>query len=291
VKEKPLVTIALAVRNNISTIRDALSSSFGQTYEPKEVIAADGMSTDGTLEELKKWPLRALLSDGGRGLAYARQILLEEAKGEYVLWVDGDHLLPKDFLEKQVTYMEAHPEVGAVEGVTYPKDGGAVAFTEGITWTVSAFRRARRGPTLTSLGTAATLYRKKAALEAGGFDPAFRVAAEDAMITRSMYKMGWKFAVNPDAWVYHAARSSWKGLWKEYYWWGRGAFAVARKYPGTVSPWKFSPPVATVSGLLNALRAARYTGSAYSLLIPLHNTYKRSAWTWGFISASREAKR
>ena len=283
--ENPLVTIALAVKNNARTIRDALRSCFEQTYEPKEVIAADGLSTDGTLEELKRWPLRLLLSDEGRGLAYARQLLLEHARGEYILWVDGDHVLPPDFLEKQVAYLKKHPNVGAVEGITYPYDGGLVAFVEGITWTVSAFRRARLGPTLPSAGTAATLYRRKAAVEAGGFDFLFKIAAEDAMITRAMRERGWYFAVNPDAWVYHAARSSWKGLWKEYFWWGYGAFLVRKKYPSTVRPWRFYPPMALASGIVNALRAAKYTGSAASLAIPIHYLYKRTAWTYGYLKA------
>ncbi len=127
-------------------------------------------------------------------------------------------------------------------------------------------------------------------MDAGGFDVRFRIAAEDAMITRAMHEKGWSFAVNPDAWVYHAARSSWKGLWKEYFWWGFGAFMVRERFPHTVRPWRFYPPMALASGIVNALRAAKYTGSAASLIIPIHYLYKRTAWTYGYLKARRSLR-
>jgi len=263
-------------------LRGALSSCFSQTYEPKEVVVADGMSTDGTLEELKKWPL-TVLSDGGRGLAYARQLLLEASHGKYVLWVDADHVLPDDFLEKQVAYAEAHPELGAVEALIYPLDGGTVGFTEGLTRLVLSSRRARRGSSLPASGTPATLFRREAAFQAGGFDLRFRSAGEDSMITRAMRAKGWKFAVNPSAWAYHAGRPSWRELWREYYNWGKAARKVSEAYPGTVSAWKSFPPAAFFSGMLNAVRAAKLSGSSLSLLVPLHSLYKRTAWTYGYL--------
>ncbi|MDP7975513.1 MAG: glycosyltransferase [TACK group archaeon] len=283
---KPLVTIALAVKNASSIVRFALSSSFAQTYEPKEVIAADGMSVDGTLEELRRWPLRAILSDEGRGLGHARQLLLQEARGEYVLWVDADHVLPPDFLEKQVSFMEQHPRVGAVEPLLYPLDGGHVGFVEGLALLVLYARRAKSGKLRTS-GTPATLFRRSAAMEAGGFDERFRVAGEDQALTREMARRGWEFAVNPQAWAYHISRSSWLQLWKEYRGWGSAAKELERIYPGYVTTWKVLPPATIVSGMLNAIRVARLTGSAYSLLVPLHTVYKRAAWAYGYFVGDR----
>ncbi|MGC8632064.1 MAG: glycosyltransferase [Thermoprotei archaeon] len=288
---RPLVTIAIAVRNGMPTVRDALSSSFAQTYEPKEVVAADGLSTDGTLEELKKWPLRDVFSDGGAGLARARQLLLQAARGKYVLWVDADHVLPTDFLEKQVAFAEANPDLGAVEAIVYPLDGGAAGFTEGLTRLVLTWRRAKRGKSLPASGTPVTLFRKEAAMGAGGFDPRFTTAGEDSMITRAMRAKGWRFAVNPNAWAYHAGRSSWAELWREYYNWGRAARRVAAAYPGTVSAWKSFPAVALVSGLLNAARAAKLSASAYSFLIPVHSLYKRAAWSYGYLKEKPSIKR
>ena len=57
------------------------------------------------------------------GLGVARQIVVDKACGKYIVWVDDDVTLPKDFVRKQVGYMEQNPHVG-IAGARYIFKGG-----------------------------------------------------------------------------------------------------------------------------------------------------------------------
>ena len=51
------------------------------------------------------------------------------AEGDYILWVDGDMVLTRDFVRKLVGFMEQHPEVGVVKGEQALEPGGNLLAT------------------------------------------------------------------------------------------------------------------------------------------------------------------
>ena len=56
---EPLVSVVIPVKNGIDTLASCLDGIFGQTLRDKlEVIIIDSGSTDGTLDLLKKYPVR-----------------------------------------------------------------------------------------------------------------------------------------------------------------------------------------------------------------------------------------
>ena len=54
-KEKPLISITVCVRDGLEWIDGCLESLKNQTYRPLEIIAVDDGSTDGSRERLEKW--------------------------------------------------------------------------------------------------------------------------------------------------------------------------------------------------------------------------------------------
>ncbi|MCW3015608.1 MAG: hypothetical protein JWO02_2700 [Solirubrobacterales bacterium] len=84
------VTVVVPVRNAEAWIDDCLDSIARSS--PAEVIVVDGLSSDRTVEQARAHGVR-VLSDGGRGVAAARQLGAEAARTRYVALIDADVLL------------------------------------------------------------------------------------------------------------------------------------------------------------------------------------------------------
>ena len=107
-----LLTVCL---NPGEKLRGTLESALGQTFGDFELIIKDGGSTDGSLqaaEELLKDPRVRLVSKKDAGIYDAMNQAVEEAKGEYVFFLNcGDRLFDETVLEKVAGKIEAvkHP--------------------------------------------------------------------------------------------------------------------------------------------------------------------------------------
>lgn len=108
------VSVVMPVFNSLRTIEACLASIREQDYEGKvEIVAADGGSTDGTLKVLKKYKCK-IVNERTGSPEKAKAIGLKEAKGELVLLIASDNVLPnKDWLSKMVEGLEKEPEAVA----------------------------------------------------------------------------------------------------------------------------------------------------------------------------------
>ena len=117
--ERPLVSLILCVKNGMPYLPEALASIGRQTYDPFEVLAQDGESTDGSLEVLAEWAPRLRMSvesraDGGVGPAYTRAFL--RSQGAIVGSIDADNLLEPEALERVVRRFAERPDAAALYG-------------------------------------------------------------------------------------------------------------------------------------------------------------------------------
>ncbi len=271
------------MKNAERTLAECLKSIFEQTYRDFEIVAVDGGSTDGTVDILHEFGLKPLY-DGGRGLGYARQLVIQKARGKYVQWVDGDHVLLADFLERQVEFMEKHPELAGAEAIMDWLGDSLCARLEGYIWLLYCRKRAQEGY-LKTIGSAGSIYRVSALREVGGYDFLIKGSGEDADICLRLGRKGWKFKMNPNARYYHRVRASWLGLAREYLWWGEGAHYAYHKHPNYGSPWRFFPPIAFLAGLKHGWSCFQMTGDPWCSLIPFHYAFKRLAWCLGYLRA------
>ncbi|UQU68395.1 glycosyltransferase [Couchioplanes caeruleus] len=119
-REKPLVTCLLAVKDDIDVIEQTVRSLLAQTYGNCEVIVADDMSTDGTRELLGKLsltlPFRFIALDKNVGKKRALVAAAAEARGSYFVFTDSDCILESDAVERCMLAFQAHPGIGAISG-------------------------------------------------------------------------------------------------------------------------------------------------------------------------------
>jgi len=114
------VTVIVPCHDSEATIENALDSIAAQTQPPFEVIVVDDASVDSTPAVLKRcetrrWPfrLRTVRLPDNRGPGEARNAgwsLVDESR-RYVAFLDADDAWLSEKLERQVAWMERHPDV------------------------------------------------------------------------------------------------------------------------------------------------------------------------------------
>ncbi len=96
---KPKLSVITIVYNNTRDIERTMLSVVNQTYPDIEYIIIDGLSTDGTLDIIKKYShkISKLISEKDEGIYDAMNKGLALATGDYVLFMNsGDELYSKD---------------------------------------------------------------------------------------------------------------------------------------------------------------------------------------------------
>lgn len=108
----------MPVRNGMPYLPETLASLESQTYTNHTLLVWDNGSTDGTLDELKRWiPSRLqgrVIADRPLGLGASLAALVETAQTEFCARTDADDLSVPNRLEKQLAYLQSDPDAAAV---------------------------------------------------------------------------------------------------------------------------------------------------------------------------------
>lgn len=103
------VTVAIPVYNGEDEIGQSLQSLAHQTFNGTlEVLIYNDGSTDSTLDVIEGWRafipgLRVIGEAQNRGRPFARQRLLEDARGRYLTWLDADDVKAPTFIAEHVS--------------------------------------------------------------------------------------------------------------------------------------------------------------------------------------------
>jgi len=126
----PKVSVIIPTYNRSQFVCETVESVLSQTYKDFEIIVIDDGSTDGTKDVLAHYSDQIkYIYQQNQGVGAARNKGITEARGEYLAFIDDDDLWLPEKLEKQVEYMDNHPDVAFVSTGTYviDVDGNDVA--------------------------------------------------------------------------------------------------------------------------------------------------------------------
>ena len=118
--DQPLVSIIMGIYNCEDTLEAAIQSIQNQTYSNWELIMCDDGSVDNTYRIAetyqRKDPNRFVLikNKTNKGLNYTLNQCLKHAEGKYIARMDGDDLSKEMRIEKEVSFLESHPEYAIV---------------------------------------------------------------------------------------------------------------------------------------------------------------------------------
>src|SRR5262249_8384172 len=115
--DRPLVSIVVTSYNYAHYIGQTIASVLAQTYDNWELIISDDASTDNSLEVIHSFTdpritvIASETNEGGAS-AYAKAYAL--CHGKFFTSLDSDDYIVLSKLEKQVQYLEKHPDVDIV---------------------------------------------------------------------------------------------------------------------------------------------------------------------------------
>ena len=289
---KPIVTVGVCVKNCENYIRETIDSILSQDFphELMEVIVVDGYSVDRTLSIIKNVlcnsDIKTRIFYENKGLGVARQIVVDNADGDYILWVDGDMVLARNFARTLLEFMNQHTEFGIVKGKQALEPGRNLLATL-ETYSRAAGRmvdyQSAKGRSK-ALGTAGSIYQIKTIKQVGGFDKNLRGYNEDWDLEIRVRAAGWSLCTVDVFYLDYERRGlTWKGLWSRY--WLRGYYThyFLHKNSGMLKHYRMFPPAAFLSGLLHAFTLFKQTRRKAVFLLPFQSVFKMTAWYVGFI--------
>jgi glycosyltransferase involved in cell wall biosynthesis len=119
-QRKPKVSVVMSVFNGERYLREAVSSILDQSFSDFEFIIINDGSTDtsGTmLDSYRSTDDRVVVyHQQNRGLTSSLNRGCTGANGKYIARMDADDIAVQDRLQRQVDFMENHPEVGVLGG-------------------------------------------------------------------------------------------------------------------------------------------------------------------------------
>ncbi len=108
----PLVSVVIPTYNRAKVIERALVTAFAQTYRNLEIIIVDDGSTDNTAAVLAPYMDRIrYIYQENQGASGARNHGIREARGKYIAFLDSDDEWLPAKLERQIAFMESHPDL------------------------------------------------------------------------------------------------------------------------------------------------------------------------------------
>ena len=105
-------TVVIPLYNKEKEIKNTIDSVLNQTYQADEVIVVNDESTDKSVEIIKKnFGNRVkIINQANLGVSVARNIGINEAKNEYICFIDGDDLWEIYFLEEIKKLITIYPD-------------------------------------------------------------------------------------------------------------------------------------------------------------------------------------
>jgi len=174
------VSVILLTKNSAATVQKSVESIFQQTRQPDEVVVVDGNSGDGTLDIVKKYPVK-LVSEPGLGFGYARNLGFKNASGDLVFFIDSDCYAEPDWIEKTLPHFDSNPEIAAVTGPTslWNRESAVARFLACVGGRMNMPKQPRFVKIAPTMNLA---LRREVVDEVGGFDETL-IRGEDTDLT------------------------------------------------------------------------------------------------------------
>jgi glycosyltransferase involved in cell wall biosynthesis len=113
----PRVTVIIPVRNCQAFIGEAVDSVLRQAFTDYELLVIDDGSDDWDYRQLEaRDPRIRVIRLKGNGVSRARNTGMQQARGEFIAFLDADDVWFPGKLEAQIRYFDQHPTVGVVFG-------------------------------------------------------------------------------------------------------------------------------------------------------------------------------
>lgn len=188
------ISVIMGIYNCAATLVEALDSLYAQTYKDFKIILCEDGSSDNTYEVARQYAdshdnIVLIRNDKNMGLNYTLNRCLELVDTEYVARMDGDDIsLPTRF-EKEIDFLDKHPEYAFVSTPMIYFDENGI-FKEGKAVAELSIRNFINGRTFCH---APVMIRKKAYIDVGGYTVSkYLLRVEDQHLWLKFYQKGFQ---------------------------------------------------------------------------------------------------
>lgn len=207
--------------NGKHLLDDCLTSLKRQTFRDFEVIVVDNGSTDGSVEYLKdkySWT-KVVMLDKNYGFAKAINKGVLESIGEYVIFLNNDTAVDKDWIRELIKCISKRKDAISINSkilnfFDHKKiDGVGIEINEvgqarSIGWEQKDTGQYNREMEIFGATGGASLFRKDIFLKVGMFDENYFMYSEEVDLAFRTHFLGYKSFYCPSAVVYHKHKAS-----------------------------------------------------------------------------------
>lgn len=290
----PRVSVVIVTYRSVNELPGCMNSLLHQSV-PVEILLIDNASPDETAQMVTDYAdrfsnVRAILSHENLGLAAGNNCALGHCRGDYILFLNPDTVLPGNSLERMIDVLDQNQDVGVLGPRCAYEDGTPhVSFHRNwgilhvIAWRILPYRFVRRlydrfaryePQDVLFVSGACLLIRRQIFEEIGGYDSEYFLTVEDAIdLCIRAQETGSRIVFFPDAQVVHytgrsAAQTPYLVVWQGI----RGTIYHFLKHKGSFQ-------ALLVSGLLGLSSAARILiASFFGIVRPRYRAVAHIYW-------------
>jgi len=230
--KEPLVTIIIINWNGLKHLKDCFDSLNNVNYENIEIIFVDNGSIDNSVEFVKnKYKnVKIIKLEKNYGFATPNNIAASQASGEYIVLLNNDVIVEKDWLNELVKVAKENKKIGIVASKIYFYDKPVIINYAGGSFEKFGYSR-HIGAYLkdqeilnvqreTFFGCGASLLiKKKLYNEIGLFDDIYFAYCEDIDLCWRAWISGYKVIYAPKSVIYHKIGQTTKNQFQKRLFW------------------------------------------------------------------------
>lgn len=187
----PIISVVMSVYNGEKYLREAIESISNQTYTDFEFIIINDGSTDNTAEILRSYNDSRIkvLTQKNMGLSTSLNKGIRQSSGQYIARMDADDISHCDRLQRQLEFMDNHPECVALgtQAVMMSKNGEKI-YASRIPLDDNTLRAGL--PTRCPFIHGSVMLRRKDAIYSGGYPENVINSIEDIILWNIISKQG-----------------------------------------------------------------------------------------------------
>ncbi|MBI5033475.1 MAG: glycosyltransferase family 2 protein [Chloroflexi bacterium] len=214
-------SVVVPAYNAVKVLPVCLAALEHQTHRPDEIIVVDDGSSDET-EHVARRCGATVVKQSHQGPAAARNLGIQRARGDVILFTDADCEPLPDWVEKMIAPF-SDPQVTGAKGAYRTRQQKLMARLVQMEYE-RRYERMRALPRIDFIDTYSAAYRRSVLIQYGGFDCAYPIpSAEDIDLSFRLAVANHLLVFVPEARVWHLHPTSLKtyltrkgqyGLWR-----------------------------------------------------------------------------
>ncbi len=187
----PKVSVIVANYNNAKFLPQCLDSLIAQSYQDYEVLVFDDCSIDNSRDVIlaysaKDTRIKLIPLSPNKGVAHLRSIALAHCAGEYIAVLDADDFSLPSRLQLQADYLDVHQDVVLVSSYASVIDAEGRVLKPIVTIPTTDDVLRWRLFSGNCFVRSTLMFRRDAAIKAGGYNSAMTCAEDMDIICRLM---------------------------------------------------------------------------------------------------------